>query len=661
MSRITMSAMLALALAGGCKVSTSGLLSKATGGGGGGSGGSGGNGSTASSDSDPGGGRTADGEQCDGFITLSEDELAEGIPNPPCYDQSNRDTTQHDIWDKQNRFFRPKVAAAPGVAVVGKYKAPWCKGADTAINGSGSELERMIKGKVEQSGTREPDPLDIFGISARGAALLCLNPDDARFQDLAGAFVQAHVNATGATVEDVGAYLAVMADEARTGELNKATCAKVQPDDEASGRERALGRMTSAVLGCSHYKGQTETPVFIDNRERLGNEDHPLWHLDRAAAPPSQLAALYRVLRCTANGTPDDLYAVVDYAACRADARALDRKKLDAELKAGGYNEHARSIAVLSLARAQRLAGGFEAALQKLAAKDEEYKEVLLDAPARAWKQWTSAAEEAKDALAAAHAYEDRFNGPRRSAAKGCLADAHRALRAHVARHGGNTRAEVLGAATDAIGGILLEQVRSCNELEGQDAVVAEMEHVVRWGKPRRGPRYAVNVAMIEAVAKIASDRPKFPITGEMVGFDASGPVPAGLGHQNDWNHDYAGTVAKVEKKGDLVYITFKTERWKEDEYECKDGHRIVMFDAHGTPIYERSCRKTGRKVEKSSTAYPFFTTADNAHGIAAGTFVKYRTGAERDANEFWKGVAGEVWSSKEQTKLIAVAGLPAK
>lgn len=655
MSRITMSAMLALALAGGCKVSTSGLLSKA-------SGGSGGNGSTASSGGEGGGGGGGGGGSdgdCWRQISLSDDERAEGIPEPPCAKEG--DYNVHQTWEAQKRYFRPKVAVAPGVPTVGKFKAPWCKGPKTDVSYTAAAVVRLIKGVTEPGGTRDPDPLDIFGTSATGAPSMCLDPDDARFQDLMGAYVQVHVNATGASAEDVGAYLAVMADEERSKQLNAETCAKVQPDDEASGRERALGRMTSAVLGCSHYKGQTETPLFIDNRERLGNEDYPLWHLDRAAAPPSQIAALYRVLRCTANGSPDDLYAVVDYAACRADARALDRKKLDAELKAGGYNEHARSIAVLSLARAKLRAGAFETALQKLAAKDEEYKEVLLDAPARAWKQWTSAADEAKDALAAAHAYEDRFNGPRRSAAKGCLADAHKALRAYVARHGGNSRAEVLGAATDAIGGVLLEQVRSCNELEGQDAVVAELEQVVRWGKPRRGPRYAVHVAMIEAVARIASDRPKFPITGEMVGFDSNGPVPSGLGHQSEWNHDHAGTVARVEKKGDLVYITFKTERWKEDEYECKDGHRIVMFDAHGTPIYERSCRKTGRKVERSSTAEPFFTTADNAFGIAAGTFVKYRTGAERDGDEFWKGVAGEVWSSKEQTKLIAVAGLPAK
>jgi hypothetical protein len=209
---------------------------------------------------------------------------------------------------------------------------------------------------------------------------------------------------------------------------------------------------------------------------------------------------------------------------------------------------------------------------------------------------------------------------------------------------------------------ILFEYARSCNEAEGREHMASILTQWIQWGKPGRGPRVAAQVAMASVVARIVSDRPKFAITPDMLSMgNVSAPVPMGYGRHDEVTVEKAGFVSKVEKKGDKVYVTFKTDKWVEDERDCHYGNHIVMFSNDGTPIYETICKLTGRKVTRSETSEPFYTAPELARGIEKGVFVRYRTGVDRDDKNIFNGTPVEVWKNQEMKVLVALYGVLAK
>lgn len=532
---------------------------------------------------------------------------------------------------------------APGAPTIGAYKAPWCKKAEPNPGYGPGALARMV----------DSYPLDA---AYKAAPILCLMPDDTRFQKVVGAYMQTFANETGANADQIAAYLELYRYEKNYEELAAETCKKVAVDGEASEREKSLAVMTGAVVGCDHY-GQVAKPMFIDSSAPLDNS--ALWHIDREAALPSQLVGTYYVLNCVAQGTPDDTWALVRYGGCRADVKQLDEKKLAAETKAGGYNEQAKANAVLAMAKAKYRAGLFEKALVAKADKDPELKELFMEAPEQAWKDWVTARKINKEAIDAARAYEDLYDGARKSAAKGCWKQAHANLDAYTRSHTGKTPGKLLDAATDSMGVILFEHARSCNEIEGNATMAYAMRQFIESAKPARGPRYAARIAMVDVLARILSDRPKFAITADMLSLsNLQTPIRMGYGALRTEASGKSGIVSKVEKRGDRVYVTFKTERWMEDERLCEPTNRIVMFALDGRPIYDYNCRMTGRKVERSETSQPFYASAELARGIAPGVFVIYTTGSERDDASIFEGMPLEVWKNAGRKELIAILGV---
>lgn len=623
-SRVLFASALGLAAAS-CQVSTSGLLNRAKSPGGASGGGSSGGGSSGDSSS-----------------SSSSDSSSGGGSSDASGGSGAEEATVED-------YEVPYFAPAPGVAAVGPFKAPWCTKAEPRDNWGPGAMARTITGQYALDTAKTMAPL------------LCLTPDDSRFQKMVGAYIQLFVNETGATPTQVTDFLTLFRKEDHYQGLNEETCKKFKLDDEASERTKAIARMSGRVVGCDSY-GQVSNPMWISSQGDLDPSLHGLWHLDREAALPSQLTGIYHVLSCVASGGPDDTWGLVRYARCRADVQQLDEKKLTAELKADGLNEQARAVAVLAMAKAKYRASLFEKALQAKAAADPELKALLIDAPEKAWNAWVAARKANKAAVDAARAYEDLYTGPRRSAAKGCLKEAHGNLEAYADGHSGKTRDELIDAVADPIGIILFEHARSCNEMEGRAEVEAMLEQFIRWGKPARGPRFAAQVAMASLVASIVSDRPKFAVTPDMMSVgDLSAPVPLGYGRHDQVTVEKGGIVAKVERKGDRVYVTFKTDKWTENEENCHSGSRIVMFEPDGTPIYEWLCKRTGRKVTRSSTSEPFYTSPEMARGIAAGTFVRYRTGVERDSANIFSGTPAEVWKNQEMKDLVAIYGVLAK
>lgn len=598
----------------GCQVSTSGLLKQATS--------PGSSGSPAPTTSSSGGGGEAS--------ETADPTSASGGGS----DSGSADAGSFDV---------PFVKPAPGVASVGAYRAPWCKKATPVQGWSASGLSRLVGNY----------PLDA---ADKAAPLLCMHPDDGRFQKLVGAYVQHFVNHTGATPAQVAEYLALFLHPGEYNDLNEATCKKLVIDPEASERDQAIVQSQRAVLGCDRY-GQAGKPMWLDPRQAA--EPLGLWDLDREAAVPSQLLAVHHVLNCVSAGAaaagPDAVGALVQYAGCRADVAQLDEKKLRAELERGGFNEQARITAVLTLAQARYRASLLEQALAAKAKADPDLKAALIDAPEQGWREWVTARQSNKEAIDAARAYEDAYYGPRRSAARGCLRTAQANFDAFT-RRPGKSRDAVLATLTSPVGMILVEHLRSCSEIEGRKVLADSMAMIARRGTLSRGPRLAAHRAMSAEVARILSDRPKFAITPSMLAIvGASGGGP-------ELEPPHAGIVAKVETRGELVYVTFRTDKRMEKERLCKPTNRINMIRPDGTLLYEYNCVYTGKMIQRTDTPQPFFTTPELARGIAPGTYVRYGTTVDRDdAGSTFAGLVVDVWKSSDMDDLIAMYGVLAR
>ncbi len=537
-----------------------------------------------------------------------------------------------------------KVAPENGVPKVGPFKPTWCDAVDSK-NVSPRALGRQTDGRY------------LWDSFSQAAKFTCSLPDDPTYQEQLGYYMQRWANMTGASKEQIAELIALRVDDDKWEAQVDATCAKLpQVSEEDGPRPIRLRKMERAVLGCD---GRS-VPQHLQGSAMWDNED--TWAFDRGAAVPSQLAGLYRVIACQPTEDEISLYALTRWAKCRKDLELLDEAKLLAELAAAGHNDYARLMALQALSSVRLEAKLADAKLDATAAKDPEMKAVLVDAPAKGWDAWVAAYEANKAAVDAAWAHEDLVNGPRLSAAKGCMAKASANLKLARGKKPAATPEDLAAAVTSGVGPIFLDQLVTCLKAEGKTMPADALRRLVEWGMPGRGPRTAAQVAMGEATAKVLADRPKFPITADMVRVDGWAPQggAVGYGHRQLPSAQYAGVVKTVKKEGDRVTVTFQTVKWKEKERECTQTNRILQWRPDGTPLYAENCRYTGRVVEQSSTADPFFTVSALAAAIKPGVFVTYNSGVERVGNVF-EGVPVAVWSSKEKTSLLAFMGVEAK
>lgn len=541
-----------------------------------------------------------------------------------------------------------KVEPENGAPKIGPVNPTWCDDIEAA---SGTP-EYALRALGRSTETKD---LDGNGKFQTPTSAPCVAPEDPVMQQQLGFYLQRWANLTGQSADEL---VELMAARAKDDDWQKARDEACKPledvPSEASPREAAMIKMRGYVLGCYD--------------DRLGGaQENALWEIDRVSAPPSQLAETYFVLRCIGEPDVKSDWNVFHFATCRADAKQLDLEKLKAELAAENASSFVSITARQALQMARFRAAILEKALQAKVAKDPDLKTVLIDAPEKGWKAWEAEYAANKAIFDEAHAYEDKYTGPRKSAAKGCLKPAYALLKKYTAGLKGNNREEWITNLTTSTGAALLEYLWSCNEAEGREFPATGIKMVIEAGLPRRGPRFAQLAAMAEALGKVTADRPKFPVTGAMIGGNTVHQnYPVGRNHADfrepAYNQAYtkASVVVKVSTKGEKTTVQFKTDRWTEDELECKETNRIAMFERDGTPIYHRNCHYTGRKVQKESASEPFYNYPEVVDGIAAGTFVRYITGSKY-VDRVFDGIPIEVYSDKGQKKLVALFGLRVK
>lgn len=572
------------------------------------------------------------GRACDIDRRLAEEE-ADGVPRSPC--EADPYSEEQIEWTRKKRFVRRAVAPAPGRPAVGRYRAPWCL-AGTNDTTSAIEVRRAIDAALSSATGADRA---LFAGLERAPALLCVDPDEPRFQELAGAYMQLWVNATGASLASVEEYIAQWRNLDARERLARETCARWDDLSTRAKPARALGALTAPVFGCS-----------------VLGEEASLWHLD-AQATPSALAMMTRIDGCLLGDDPTSGQALAAFAACRPELPLLDRARLDAELEAGGYNPWARASAHFELERLLTRVASYEAALTRAVGSDAALAAVLVDAPAKGWAEWHTTFAAHRKELEGARAYEATWYGNSKAAKRGCLSGTVRAFSDHVRTRPWKSVEGMTTVATSAVGAVLAEQVRQCAEAEDEEALATTMQRLIRSGMPRRGPRMAVLVAMQTALREVLADRERFAIDMTWLA-PFFGDTPFGMGEQLRIENPAGGTVASLEPRGSRALLTFAVESWSEDEVECQDTGKVIGVRPDGTFMYGQTCRATGRSVTRTSGGGRYLVPAAMTAGIRKGVHVELATRGTVD------GIVGavpvEVWTDKGRTRLLAAYGVAA-
>jgi hypothetical protein len=84
-----------------------------------------------------------------------------------------------------------------------------------------------------------------------------------------------------------------------------------------------------------------------------------------------------------------------------------------------------------------------------------------------------------------------------------------------------------------------------------------------------------------------------------------------------------SGRIEKVKKTGDAYVVTFKTEKWEEPDYECKNTGRILGWDHDGKPQYDWKCDVKGWHTESFQLEPRAFSERAGGAELKAGMIVK--------------------------------------
>ena len=133
---------------------------------------------------------------------------------------------------EQSRFQITQLAVVEpeaGVAKVGKREPTWCKQPDPS--GSADAFVRASESQY------------IWDSLEQALRFSCVSPKDARFQEQVGYFMQRWVNHTGASPELLAEYFTLRSEPEKFAAQLKESCAKLEPDGEASERAKTLSAM----------------------------------------------------------------------------------------------------------------------------------------------------------------------------------------------------------------------------------------------------------------------------------------------------------------------------------------------------------------------------------------------------------------------------------
>jgi hypothetical protein len=386
--------------------------------------------------------------------------------------------------------------------------------------------------------------------------------------------------------------------------------------------------------------------------------------MDRAGKDTSEIARAMFVWQCLPD-LKDDAPGIQlskgmsQFATCSVDARKLDDKALDAEIKALALPPKLAQTTTERYAQVKALAKSWIARVDAAIKKDPAYKKVLLDAPDAAWAAWDKTLAEHKADFDLAYSVEDKalavpFAQRKTPQTIGCE-ELRKAWRGYVAGTKPKNTDEVKAAAVDAVAYPLLERLELCDAFEGRYVDAAAEDTILHTGHYAQGPRLAGAWAALDAAQEVKTFSGPYAITGANMNvpykdelmraakmvwsdkvrklssfFDGKGAEDQKRGTQGVMEQ---AKIAKVSKAKDGIQVEFKTEKWEEPDFNCTNTGRIGNFQPDGTPMYIYHCKEAGSHIE-TYTLKPRLFTASSADGLKPGQIIKVLTADLVQASE---------------------------
>jgi hypothetical protein len=469
---------------------------------------------------------------------------------------------------------------------------------------------------------------------------ICQRPTDATWKKEAGYLLQQWMNWTHLSQSDAENALRARIQKEKFAADREALCKALELSPEVGGETKTLGEAQLRFFGCGN-----DAPLWADT---TGIKDEVGFYLDvsNTSGAEMELARLYWLFDTVENPESKTLpgrdagdnLPLLHYAVAQRDFAKLDAAALDKLLSAAPYNDYARTIAMESVGRLKGWAKKYEQAVDKLAKNDEDYTNILREAPKKAFAQWDKVTAQWKAEIERSNAFEKKLSLPSRKSVKGCSAelfkDAEKLIRSYkeTSYHG-----LVDKIAGDPVAALLLSRLSVCDAVDKVFGAPMAFRDMVEHGRELRGPRSLAHYALVDAIAAAQPDRPKLLLS--LNGFwlrmatltylyreEVSGSAFMPRDPDKDGVH---GVIASATKVPDGVKIVWKTQKIVYPEMICHDDtHHPLRINSNGNIEYYRNCKATGKMSSQDNTPAPLIIAAPLAAGVKPGVFAVAGEGA---------------------------------
>ena len=531
----------------------------------------------------------------------------------------------------------PELKPAAGVDAIAPMTPTWCEGVAQALAQTYSNYH------VSSLQLSEDTP----GPTALGNAVTfsCLDPEHDVRQKWVAFFRQGLANRTSLGAAATERLMKLGAKLAISGGVEKQlkdTCAQFEPLKTGAVEARYSRNLERKGLNCGTPAGQEDELVMNS--------------VDVPNGLSSQLAGAVLANRLTTQGFHTNDGKLTAFAVANAvitfDAAAFER-----ELVAWKLNEAGTITATQTFY-------GMAQTMKTLEVEARaRNKAVLLDAPKKGAQAFAASLANSQSAINVALALEDQ---KRAGSLKGCAEKLYPEL---------VTAVKGQKAALDELrlDGLLAYKLTLCGRNDPDAPVMEQIfGYYAAHSVPVRGPFTAAYLALVEAHNASGADAGKSgfdPSARRGAAPDEKGPFvpdsnpiePPELEHTNTMNPHLlaAGVVKSIEKKGELMLITFRTEHYMVPVLECHETNKIDRIASDGTILYRSSCKKVGEK-EEASTNEPIAVPGWAAKGVAAGSFLFYQGAFVNDdvKGQPHRGWVVEAYDSKAQKNRTSLFGI---
>jgi hypothetical protein len=553
-------------------------------------------------------------------------------------------------------------AADPGVPTATEVAPTWCKSVKdpTAHGRSAGALSRTI-----DAGQNE------YGQMISAAQMVCLWPTDPAIKHAVQYILQHWMNWTGETQAQAIESITLRVNDEKFAADQKKLCTDLKIDGETEGEEKWFNRAERLLMGCGLSPGN---PQWLDNT----TVDSELFaFLDMSENEPSELVRVADILSSQRYIFNNDRNyfdgRLATYVIHSIDFKALSDAGLQKALSAAPYkdNSFARAVGLESEALARLAAANIQKEVDARAAKDPDWKTLLVTAPQAGVKAWTDMAVKYKDQLARSNAFEHKFWGPSKKAYAGCWKDLRKDFLTVLKDQKHGTEQELKESLNNPIVALLFTRLIGCASVD-QDPMYAErLYRLEEEGiRPARGARTAAYYAAVEAWSQIHSDREKFPVSDQDMrqmihmdkgivhrSFEQNNGRKSNIDNGTTWVGDAGeGTVASAKKRKEGLEITFVKTKQQFMGRSCTPTNRILQWRADGSPLYYENCHDTGLYFA-NTTPEPLVIPVDEwQEGIKAGVVMKFDA-TPKYQNPIRYGLPLTVYGDKSKKKLLMWQG----